>query len=378
MRWPPYSDHFDENRRLVSNSLEKMGVMPTTSVGTAPGRLCPLSILIKTVPVVRKSPSAQLDAHLAANKAIASRGEGNLEGETASRSRNWERPANSRRIARGEQRHPVDAQGNPPYNSPSHYIHTLRSITAGEALMPHAKDFMSGGSILSVAVVIAVVGIQRTPSIAADKPLDVKGPATASDSAKSPLADNSTQPKAPKVSQVCQTGKEGRRKQENCRAGEEAGRAEEAADAYRWRTTGRRHDAIAARRNRQRAESPWQRPSFRRLSVRDDPAGGLLGRQVHRLRVGRQLPPEMVRPHDAQRAGGAGRGRAISRASCISRHVTNTRGSPRCWPSPPQNSIWRRKSAIARCQPLPSKRWTPSPRRLRGPDRLLRRLGAVG
>ena len=29
----PYSDHFDENRRLVSNSLEKMGVMPTTSVG---------------------------------------------------------------------------------------------------------------------------------------------------------------------------------------------------------------------------------------------------------------------------------------------------------------------------------------------------------
>jgi hypothetical protein len=40
--------------------------------------------------------------------------------------------------------------------------------------------------------VIAVVGIQRTASFAADKPVDGKGPAIASDSAKSPAADNST------------------------------------------------------------------------------------------------------------------------------------------------------------------------------------------
>ncbi len=63
-------------------------------------------------------------------------------------------------------------------------------------MSPSANGLHVVGSILSVAVVIAVVGIQRTPSIAADKPLDVKGPATASDSAKAPLADNSTQPES--------------------------------------------------------------------------------------------------------------------------------------------------------------------------------------
>ncbi len=43
---------------------------------------------------------------------------------------------------------------------------------------------------------IAVLAIQRTASFAADKPVDVKRPAIASDSVKAPLADNSTQPES--------------------------------------------------------------------------------------------------------------------------------------------------------------------------------------
>ena len=80
---------------------------------------------------------------------------------------------------------------------------------------------------------IAVVGIQRTPSIAADKPLDVKGPATASDSAKAPLADNSTQPESAAKSHKSakQEKKAEHTSKKNCRAGEEAGRADDAADA---------------------------------------------------------------------------------------------------------------------------------------------------
>ena len=48
--------------------------------------------------------------------------------------------------------------------------------------------------MLTVAVMIVGVAIQGTTSFAADKPVDVKGPATASDSAKTAPADNSTQP----------------------------------------------------------------------------------------------------------------------------------------------------------------------------------------
>ncbi len=51
-----------------------------------------------------------------------------------------------------------------------------------------------GYLMLIAAVLIVGVAIQGTTSFAADKPVDVQGPVTASDSAKPPPADNSTRP----------------------------------------------------------------------------------------------------------------------------------------------------------------------------------------
>ena len=53
-----------------------------------------------------------------------------------------------------------------------------------------------GCCMLTVVVTIAACAIQRTTSFAADKPVDVEGPASALDSGKAPLADNSTQPES--------------------------------------------------------------------------------------------------------------------------------------------------------------------------------------
>jgi hypothetical protein len=63
--------------------------------------------------------------------------------------------------------------------------------------------------MVTVAVMIVVLVIEGTASFATDKPVDVKGPAIASESGKSPLADNSTQPEG-----TAKSGKSAKQKEQ--------------------------------------------------------------------------------------------------------------------------------------------------------------------
>ena len=77
-----------------------------------------------------------------------------------------------------------------------------------------------------------------------------------------------------------------------------------------------------------------------------------VGRPLHRLGVGGQLPPELVRPPDAEHAGRPGRGRAVHARIAHWRSATSTTGWPRCWRSRRQR--WMSASGSRASSPPPT------------------------
>ena len=160
--------------------------------------------------------------------------------------------------------------------------------------------------------------MQRTTSFAADKPIDVQGPATASDSDKPPLADNSTQPEnAAKSHKSAKQEKNANGPSKKVAEPEkrEPRKKDQPKEPPAEDTVGEPlapgmmkllHDEIVTGLNRRGNTDRFA--EFQSEAIR---TSELLGRQIHRLGVGGQLPLEVVRAHDAQLPDGPGRGRAI-------------------------------------------------------------------
>ena len=173
------------------------------------------------------------------------------------------------------------------------------------------------GFVLAIVVLIAVLAVQRAVCTAADEPGSAGGHKLAMRIGRSSRPENGAQPPTrrnraspPKRRKPTDSEKRAARRRRQSRRRRPALPRRSAADTVGEPLAAGMmellQDEIVAGIKRRGITDRFAR--FQSYAIGQ---AQRLGRPIHGLGVGGQLPPEVVRPHDAQHAGGPGRGRAV-------------------------------------------------------------------